>query len=138
MTIIQEKFLSTRWKRNLMCSYAVCLKDRLTDRGFRNNNSNPIIGEGVGGDSSGKWSWVKRGRRKYKREAHFRIFFEEDQTAARDCIRRAANSSRRDWSTGSRPFFWRWPKHGVRVVMVEIILLGIIFLITRSNMHKCQ
>ena len=107
VTIIQEIFMLTRWKRNLMCSYVVWLKEKLTDRGFRVNNSNPIIGEEVVRDSSGKLTWVKLGQRKYKREAHFRKLLEEDQIATRDCIRRAANSSWCDWNIGSRSFFWR-------------------------------
>ena len=59
---------------------------------------------------SGRWTWVKGGRRRYKSNAQLRGTFGDDLEAARDCIRRAARSTWWDWPAGSRPFFWRWPK----------------------------
>jgi len=38
----------------------------------------------------------------------------KDFDAGRDCLYRVAHSSWWDWSAGSRPMFWRWPKDARR------------------------
>lgn len=45
----------------------------------------------------------------------------EIEDDARDCLRRACNSTWWQWDYGSRPFFWRWPDEYQKAIRVGVI-----------------
>ena len=117
MVVIQETFLLVRRKRVLMCSFVKWLRLKLKQIGVENITSSKIIGVEVIwrpardlNPESGRWTWVKGGRRRYKSNTQLRGTFGDGLEAARDCIRRVSKSTWWDWPAGSRSFFWRWPK----------------------------
>jgi hypothetical protein len=49
-------------------------------------------------------------RHKYHRRSQDAKDYRKDTLAGLDCVRRCANSSWWEWTSGSRPLFWRWPE----------------------------
>ena len=104
ITVIQERFLLLRWRRNVTKSFWACLRKRESKPRVACNQSWVEF-------VNGRYHWRKKGRYLYRSDLASWKKQAEDIAAARDCIERACGCSWWEWKDGSRPFFWRWPKH---------------------------
>ena len=63
------------------------------------------------------YQWNPNGREAYLKDyKRLRSAHQRSWVAAEDVLRRFCSSTWWSWRAGSRPHFWRWPKHYVGVV----------------------
>ena len=97
------------WKRRTTGSYWDWLAERHSI--VRNRCHGCVVYDGTG------YVWGQEGRTAYKTWwAEIESRASVDNAAARDALKRAANSSWWEWDDGSRPFHWRWPTEYQEVI----------------------